>query len=255
MAVGKMSTLVPKTRTIITLDQFVPSLARAIEDSHGDSPEVVDCCIVWGKFCNECGHPGPGQSCWCNNIGNIRGVSPKGNYCLLAGAYEFRAVGQPLLPGEKEIPVPAGAKLPPNTYCYLPDPAKQLFRAYADLDEAMDDYVLTLGKRFGRTWRELVASGTTPEAFVAAMKADSYFTGDAAQYTKNVASIARSVMPRVEAILRKPAIVPGVPALELLSRLDGGPATPLRAGAGENDPGLMPDPAFDGRPWWRRLLG
>lgn len=221
--------LVPIKRTIVNMNLYVPAIARAFESMTGERCEVIDACIMYGKLCAECGHPGPGQCCWCLNVGNIRGRSASGLYTLLKGAYEFLPIGQPLPPGAREIPTPANAKCPPGMRCYLPDPLKQEFRAYHDIEEASNEQMLVLGSRFKRTIRELIEKNTSPEELVDAMKADRYFTGDVTAYKRNLASVAYSSVPKVSEILRR---VPEVRTYEMLSRLDDMAATPLRAGEG-----------------------
>lgn len=243
--------LVPKARTVVALEPLCPAFCAAFEAAHGSPPEPGDVAMVYGKLCNECGHPGPGQSCWCNNVGNIRGRSPAGLYCLLAGAHEYAPAGR-VPKGWHQIPNPPGHAVPPGMVACLPDDSsRQEFRAYLSLREACDDYVSVLGARFPRAWRELAREGSSPDAFVDALKADRYFTGDPANYRRNVAAVARSVLPRVEALMAAQA----APATrEAIAFLESMPL--IRAGEGQHDPGLMPDPDFsDARPWWKRLLG
>lgn len=195
---------VPRVRTIVTIDDLVPAFARAFEAATGERCEVIDAAIIYGKLCAECGHPTPTQACWCWNVGNIRGRSSSGRYCLLGNAYEIVDANRVVPPGWHVVPNTFGAFVPPGRVCVLPDdPRRQEFRAYETIDEACHEYVEVLGRRFGRAWRELAEPGSSPEDFVQALKADRYFTGDAATYTRNVASVARWVLPRVEEILAR----------------------------------------------------
>lgn len=223
---------VPQKRTLVTPELLVPAMAS----SFGPEFEPIDFAILVGKLYMECGRPGPKQCCWCENIGNVRGRSPKGRYCLLGAAYEFAdqsAVSRLEAAGWKVIAPPPGAAVPTGKVCMLPPRKAQEFRAYETLQEACDDYATVLGARFGRVSRALFAKGTTAESVVFAMKADGYFTGDASVYAATVGSVAREVLPLVELLLERDS---GPDTFEVLSRLDeySGAATPIRAGEGEH---------------------
>lgn len=250
-------TKVPTTRTPVALEQLIPPLVRAFYAATGEMPEPVDVAIVFGKKVAENGWPGPNETTWCFNIGNVRGVSPSGLYCVLKGAWELaRAadVGRLLLAGYVVLdPPPPQAKVTAGMVCVLPPPEKQGFRAYRNLDDACADYVRVLGTNFKRTWQELRDHGTDPAEFVDAMKADRYFTGDVSAYKRNALAGVSWALPKVAALLASTAIVvgddsepdtlPDSPSgkssqtlqavREPIAILDG-PATPLRAGEGEH---------------------
>lgn len=253
---------VPRTRTIVTPELLIPAFARAFEKCFGFAPEVIDCAIVAAKMINECGWPDakdksgkPAQACWNLNIGNIRGRSRQGKYTLLTGAYEFMPIGKPLPAGARMIDPPPGAIVPPGTYCYLPDPSKQEFRSYDNIDEACEEYVEVLGKHFKNTTRVLLDPNTTPEDFVRAMKTDRYFTGDETTYIRNVASVSKRLIGLAEKLLARSAVTPEIPApLEMLSHFEGA-ATLIRAEPGEHTLSPMEEPVFDDRPWYKRMLG
>jgi hypothetical protein len=231
---------VPKTRTIITLEALVPPFVDAFRANLRDEPEVIDVCFIYGKLCMECGHPGPTQSCWNDNVGNVRGRSARGRYTLLAGAHEYVKIGA-IPDGWYEIPNPPGHKLPAGTVAVLPrDTSKQEFRAYfapgddheLSLREACDEYVQVLGKHFKRTLRGLAAKGTVPEDLVHVMKADGYFTGDVTGYAGGVGSVARANIKRVEEMLKR-SVEPVI--YEMISRFDCA-ATFITPGEGEHTP-------------------
>lgn len=234
------SILVPTVRTLVTFESLAVAFDKAYYDFVGELAEIVDIATICGKLAMECGHPNQKQCCWCWNIGNCRGVAPAGTYCILAGAYEFIAIGAPLPAGHTECSI-ASAATPPGMRCVMPPASQQGFRAYASLDEACADYVHVLGARFGHAWRELTKTDTSPDAFIRALKADRYFTGDVETYAATVASIAKSLVPKIEALLQRDA---DPVTVEFLSILDGGAATPLRAPEAEHTVRLMPDPVF-----------
>jgi len=241
--------IVPKVRTIVTLEALIGALLEPFERITGSPLEVVDGSILYGKLAMECGHPSPTQACWNNNIGNARGRSKKGKAFALPGAWE--AVDPNAIPrGWHMIPTPVGAALPPGKVAVLADdPSHQLFRAFDDLAEGVEEYLELLGKSFPATLRELARIGSTPDAFVDAMVAGHYFTGAPTVYRATVASIAKSVAPKVAELLsRARAELPPHrehEALEILARLDDGPASPLRADEGEYTVPLSPDPSFE----------
>ncbi len=203
--------LVPKERTIVPLGKLVPSFATAFEEFTGERCEVIDAAIIYGKMVAECGHPNALQALWCWNIGNIRGRSNRGNYCLLAGAHEYVTEGR-IPAGWHQIPNPVGHAVPLGKVAVLPDDArKQEFRAYDSIAEACREYVQVLGTRFGRAYRELAGKNTDPVEFVIALKAESWFTGPAAPYQRNVAGVALQVIEQCEEILGRSAQSVAVP--------------------------------------------
>jgi len=198
-------TKIPTTRTSVPLEQLVGPFVRAFLAATGQMPEPIDIAIVFGKKVAENGWPGPNETTWCFNIGNIRGVGPSGLYCVLKGAWELARASQvpELLRAGYVVmdPPPPQAKVTPGTVCVLPPPEKQGFRAYRDLDEACVDYVATLSKVFRRTWAELFGVLTDPGKLVDAMMADGYFSGDVAAYKRNVIAGVNWALPKIAALL------------------------------------------------------
>jgi hypothetical protein len=232
-------TKVQTRRTPVTLEQLVGPLSRAFHAATGEMPEPIDIAIVFGKKVAENGWPGPTETTWCHNIGNIRGVGPSGLYCVLKGAWELAAAARvPALLKAGYIvldPPPPQAKVTPGTVCVLPPPEKQGFRAYNDLDEACTDYVHVLGTRFRRAWEELRGVLSDPADFVYALKGDGYFSGDVEAYKRNAIAGVNWALPRVES-LTIPTIP--APATEIVTPPETpsaiGAATLLRAGEGEH---------------------
>jgi hypothetical protein len=188
-------------RTIVSLYELVQAFVWAFIVVHGEPPEPIDVAFIWGKLIAECGWPGSTQSVWCWNIGNVRGVSPDGLYCVLAGAWELAPEAQvPALLAVGYVvmdPPPPQAVVTPGTVCVLPPPEKQGFRAYTSLREACVDYARTLERRFVRTWKLLTALGTNPALVVQMMKTEHYFSGDLSTYGRNVQSGANWALPLV----------------------------------------------------------
>lgn len=179
-------TKIPVLRTVVTLEMLADVLRKVW-------PEVedADVAIVFGKLIAENGWPAMPQCTWNWNIGNIRGVSPKGLFHTLSGAWELVAAGKVDAMkslGWEVIPAPPQAKVTPGTVCMLPPPEKQGFRAYETLEEAVVDYLDTLEKKFRPAHEELMKEGSDPERLVLALKAAHYFTGDVSQYVTNVKS-------------------------------------------------------------------
>lgn len=195
--------LVPTSRTVVSPAEIVPAFAQSFFDFNGFAPEAIDCAIIVGKLVMECGWWNAldrKQSCWCWNVGNIRGRAPSGDFCLLRGAHEFARPDR-VPKGATIIPTPAGHVTPAGMVAYLPPPETQEFRAYASIEEACDDYVEVLSRRFQRSWRQFVGEGTDPALFVDAMKADGYFTGDVTNYRNVAVAVAMRVLADVARLL------------------------------------------------------
>lgn len=274
-----MATLVPVTRTNITLEALVEALVHVWFDLFGDLPEAIDVAVVFGKLIAENGWPdAPGgrpQSTYGWNLGNLRGEAPDdlgGAYHLLRGAWELAnaaAVPGLLRAGYVVLdPPPPQAKITAGMVCVLPPLGAQKFRAYPDLRAGLTDYLRTLPK-FRKAWDELRGILTDPVRFVLALYADHYFTGNVDAYRRNVVAGTTWALPKVEALL---AAMPrpssdgpptqgqtptsrssssqlravDAPIVEVppTATWDGpaifGPATPLRAGEGEHELRLEP---------------
>lgn len=181
---GGMATQLPVKRTIVTLDALAEILWQVWPDA-----EDIDVAILFGKLVAENGWPNDKQTTWNWNVGNIRGVSPAGNYHTLKNAWELVSVSKVdsmKSLGWVVIPAPPQAVVTPGTVCMLPPPERQGFRAYLSLREAVEDYLDVIGRSFRSAWAELQREGSDPTKFVAALKADKYFSGDLSQYTNNV---------------------------------------------------------------------
>ena len=107
---------------------------------------------------------GGGVFMWCNNIGNAKHVPGDGHdYCA------FRH--NEIIDG-KEIWI---------------DPPNDPFRAYSTLADGAKDYLAMLQREFRAAWPAVLAGD--PAAFVRAIKAAHYFTGDEASYQRNVVAL------------------------------------------------------------------
>lgn len=212
-----------RERTPVTLEALAAELRAAWPEC-----EDVDVAILWGKLIAECGWPESGaQSVWCWNIGNIRGSSPAGEWAILRDAWELAPEGKVPAGARVLDPPPRGAYVPPGHVAYLLGESSQRFRAYGSLREAVEDYLDTIRRTFRRAWAVLEADDSDAEAFVLALKADRYFTGDASTYVRNVRYGMRWALDRMPP--RSPP-----PRPEVLADLSSSsPATRLRAGPGE----------------------
>jgi len=166
----------------------------------------------------------------------------------------MKAIGWTVMAAPSQATVPAGK------VCMLPPPDRQGFRAYLSLDEAVADYLETLGRSFRHAWKVLEDEHTDPAAFVLALKADHYFTGSADDYVRNVKSGAAHAlehMPRRPDTEPAPPPAPdsnaptwpGTPRSKSSDRIqavrepiadlsESSPATPLRAEEGEHQVAL-----------------
>lgn len=138
-------------------EQIREWLRVALKEKLGREPchEVIT--ILHAKTVLECGRSGDveGISCWCGNVGNIRGVSKDGLYTILVKAWERKKNGERY------------------------SPADQRFRAYLDPIDGVRDLVSLLSsKDYSKAWAVLSSEKPTPEAYAIAAKSCGYFTAN-----------------------------------------------------------------------------
>lgn len=154
--------LVAAERTRLSGDEAARALSSAWKQARGRAPSERTLAVLVGQWAHETGR---GASMLNFNFGGIKGTGPSG----MSAAYGTREGS-----GANEIRI------------------TDRFRAYASAEEGAADYVSLLARRYP----EAVDAAERGDAagFVHALKARGYFTGDEADYTASVTSLARSAL-------------------------------------------------------------
>ena len=164
----------------------------------GSTPTRTALAILWAQAMLECER---GKSCWCHNVGNIRGVSPGGRFTTLRKAHEF-AKPENVPKGATIIPIPKGAAPgPPGTVCYLPAASSQQFRAYGSFVEGASDKLRILARSYRRAMAALEqaeekSAQASARAFVAGL-VPGYFSALPSAYAQGVADLTIECLTKV----------------------------------------------------------
>lgn len=251
---------VPRQQTKWTRAELLAAYADAYRAVLGEEPSRAALAVLWGQATMECGRDG--KSCWCHNVGNVR-AGENEPHCLLAGAYEFAAVGK-VPAGAVIISPPAGAAVPADRpICYLLPAKAQRFRAFDTFADGCRVKLELLARRWPASIEalRLARDQAAARAFVLGLLVPpAYLTGDSSQYSSSILSLAAECLrttpeaewPSVRDTLPAPPdsdapTWPGTPegrakssdrlqaVREPIADLsEGSAATPLRAGEGEH---------------------
>ena len=152
------------TQTPLSRDTF----ARAIQVAD-PSLSKASAGILYGQYALETGQ---GSACWNWNIGNVKvkrsQVEAGMAFVMVPHVWEIEN-------GVRKV--------------YEPPDEQTWFRAYADLGEAMVGHLAFLQRRYAVAWSSVLAGD--PRGFVAALKANKYFSGDPVAYANSVAWFQR----------------------------------------------------------------
>lgn len=249
-------TPVARVNTRWTDPELLDAYDRAYRIVLAEVPSRAALAVLWAQANLECGRGG--KSCWNFNVGNVRAgeLEP---HTLLAGAYEFAAVGK-VPAGATIISPPAGAAVPPERpICYLLPSAAQRFRAYESLVDGCVGKISLVARRWPAAIEalRLAKDAAAARAYVLGLLVPpAYFTGDSAQYVASALSLTAECLRRPESdwpqrdTLPAPPdsdapTWPGTPTSKSSQRLQAvrepiadlstsSPATALRAGEGEH---------------------
>lgn len=182
--------LVPTVRTPITLPIYTGAVVRAWRLVGEGLPSKGSVGVLWSQFSVETG----GSNCYGWNLGNVKKVDGDGyDYHCLNGVWEgfSPAVAEKLIASgqARPDPSPSHAKaVGPNQVSVLfnpPHPATR-FRAFPNLDLAMEDHLVLLAKkRFNTAWPAVLAGDCLK--FAQALKAKGYYTASAEAYASGMA--------------------------------------------------------------------
>lgn len=240
---------VPRVATHWTRAELLDAFAKAWRFVVGSEPSHIALACLWGMATLECGREG--AACWCRNVGNLRGASPAGKYCILAGAYECASGTPPA----GSLPWTGYSACAPGDTPYLPPASAQQFRAYDTFADGCTDKLALLAHRWPAAIAVLktATSANDARAFVAALVAPGgpkYFLGDPSSYMSGVASLAAECLRTTTAAdWPEPSVVMPAPAEPPVTKPDtpqsmrpptvdaddGTAVTPLRAGEGEHE--------------------
>lgn len=154
--------LVQATRTRLSGQQAATALGVAWQKVTGQPPTPKTLSILVGQWAHETGR---GSAMLNYNFGGIKGTGPSG----MSAIYKTREGW-----GENEVRI------------------SDRFRAYGSAEEGAEDYVSLLARRYPDAVR--AAKDEDPRAFVQALKARGYFTGNEAAYVKSVTALASQAL-------------------------------------------------------------
>ena len=154
--------LVQATRTRLSGQQAARALAGAWQNMTGQPPTPKTLSILVGQWAHETGR---GSAMLNYNFGGIKGTGPSG----MSAVYKTREGW-----GENEVRI------------------SDRFRAYTSAEEGAEDYVGLLARRYPDAVR--AAESEDPVAFVQALKARGYFTGNETSYVKSVTALANQAL-------------------------------------------------------------
>lgn len=155
--------LVAPVRTRLDAGQASAALRSAWQSVMGEEPSEGTVKVLTAQWAHETGH---GASMFNYNFGGIKGTGPSG----LSVAQRTREGF-----GETERTIVDN------------------FRAYRTAEEGAGDYVRLLKARFPGAAE--AAKNADPQAFVHALKARGYFTGDEGAYTRSIVALSGMDMP------------------------------------------------------------
>lgn len=147
------------TQTPISRETF----ARAIQSADASLSKAA-AGVLYGQYALETGH---GASCWNWNIGNVKVKREQAEagmaFVMVPHVWEIEN-------GVRKV--------------YEPPHEQTWFRAYSELGEAMSGHLAFLQRRYAGAWARVLAGD--PRGFVVELKANKYFSGDAAKYASSV---------------------------------------------------------------------
>ena len=220
-------TFIPRTSTPWLRADYLAAMSDALLALTGKRPPRATLAILWAQSILECGRHGAveGPSCWCHNVGNLRGSAPDGLFTVLPGAWEIAADGSTVYP------------------------ADQRFRAYASLRDGALDMLTMLSQQgnFARAWAVLTGENPTARAYVEALRDGHYFTADPRDYERSVEALSIECMrntpvtdwPASGAQLPPPPYQPDGPAHPI------GDADAAERATADTDPAGPPDAPGD----------
>jgi hypothetical protein len=156
--------LVAPVRTRLDPGQASAALRSAWQSVMGEEPSEGTVKVLTAQWAHETGN---GASMFNYNFGGIKGAGPSGLSVAQRTREGFGANERTIVDN---------------------------FRAYRTADEGAGDYVRLLKARFPGAVE--AAKNADPQAFVHALKARGYFTGDEGAYTRSIVALSGMEMPQ-----------------------------------------------------------
>jgi hypothetical protein len=190
---------VPAQATRVTAEEMIRTLAAVWQVEFGDVPKQATVALLLAQWALETGR---GKSMMNYNVGNIKAPDPLARHAYfrtwevlpLSVAAKYLKSSTPEEPCKLVNTEPDGKVA---SVAFLPDHPVCRFRAYASLEEGVQDYLVKLKGRFKRAWPALLAGD--PLTFVTALKAAGYMTADVKEYYRSVNSLFAEYLALIKA--------------------------------------------------------
>lgn len=212
---------VPVKRTVVSMKDFARAVLACWHLVENQPPSKRAVGVLWAQYAIETG----GQNCWNWNVGNVKSRAGDGyDWHALNGVWEGVSPDEAkrlVASGEARIdPSPDHAKAVGAgrvSVIFQPPHPQTRFRAFTTLDEAMEDHIKLVARRFAPAWPHVLAGNV--DAFARALKSRGYFTADAGAYARGMmpafnAFISSSVYEDAQGELMADTEVPPPPSTE-----------------------------------------
>ena len=188
---------VPAVRTPIEMAEFLSAVKTAWPRALGNEPTTRSArCVLYAQYWIETG----GRACFNWNLGNVKHAENDGfDYYCLDGVWEgvspvtaqrLIASGEAFLDRNSNHISAVG---PGRVAVFFKPPHPQTrFRAYASLEDGIEEHLKFIKARFASAWPYILAGDYVKTAY--ALKARGYFTADAAAYAAGMRSAFEKAM-------------------------------------------------------------
>jgi len=176
--------VVPVKRTAVTMADYVRAVVRGWPKVAGGIPKEQSVAVLYAQYMIETG----GAACWNYNLGNVKHIKGDGhNYHMLGGVWEGvspAAADQLIQSGQAIEDTNANhiKAVGPNrkSVIFQPPHPATFFRAFASLDEGMEEHLQLLSKRFSKAWPAVLDGDYV--SFAGLLRSQGYFTASAEAY-------------------------------------------------------------------------
>jgi hypothetical protein len=156
-----MGQQVEATKTPATAQQVADALWSVWPSELGGRPSLPEICVLLAQWDLE---TAAGQSMICWNVGNVKQPTDDNDWCMFSTVEYVN--GKPVT-------------------IHPPDPGCR-FRAFASLDDGVQQYLHSMWSRWTDAWPSVVEGD--PEGFAYGLKQQGYYTAPVAAYAAGVKS-------------------------------------------------------------------